>query len=201
VNAADGGVAAAVAGELDRLWDVLHRPDPYVVVEDGATDGTGAAGLLAAGMRCAPALRHLLVEPDPVLRAAQTARVALEPPAELLGPVVPGSEEERVGVPGIGPLCSSLAELPRGLDLAVVFRWGRPGSGIRAWLDSARRVAGDGLAMMIAECVEGGRAAGGSGGVPAEGAGGQPERWRHPLDGFPHLEVVVWGLGWVDRRR
>jgi hypothetical protein len=185
---ADGAAAAALVGELDGLWDELGRPDPYVMVEDGAGDGTSAASLLAAGPRCAPALRYLLVEPDPVLRLAQAARVSLEPPAELLGPVLPGSEEEPVSVPGIGPLSASLAELPRGLEVAVVFRWGRPPAGIGAWLDAARRVAGDGRALLITD-------------VAADGGAVHPERGRHALDGFPHLEVVVWGLGWVDRRR
>jgi hypothetical protein len=184
VNAA---VAAAVAGELDRLWDEVGRPDPYVVVEDGAGDGTAAAGVLAAGMRCAPALRYLMVEADPVLRATQAVRVALEQPTELLGPVLPGVEDEPVGVPGIGPLAASLTELPRGLDLAVVFRWDRPPTGIRAWLDAARRVAVDGRAMVV---------------LPTGGGGVEvgSEQRPHPLSGFPHLEVVVRGLGWVDRK-
>jgi hypothetical protein len=186
--------AAAVAAELDRWWDDQGRPDPFVVVEDGADDGRVAAALLAVGLRCAPALRYLLVEPDPRRWTVQRGRVPLEPPAELLGPVLAGTAEgdDAVPLPGMGPLFASLAELPRGLDLAVVFRLGRPPAGARAWLDAARRVAVDGLAVVIAADAVDGAGWTERPGVPAA-------RWRHALGGSSHLEVVAWALGWVDR--
>lgn len=182
---------AAVAGELDRWWDDQGRPDPYAVVEEGAGGGEVAAGLLAVGLRCAPALRYLLVESDRALRAAQRGRVALEPPAELLGPVLAGAghDGDAAPLPGMGPLLASLAELPRGLDLAVVFRLGQPPFGVGPWLDAARRVTAEGMAVVIAGEVGW-----------ADSLGGTPARWRHPLSEILPLEVVAWSLGWVDRR-
>jgi len=53
---------ALVAQYLDRVWDDLDRPDPFVVIEAGAGRGRLAADVLAASPRCAPALRYVLVE-------------------------------------------------------------------------------------------------------------------------------------------
>ncbi|MBU3702707.1 MAG: hypothetical protein FGM58_11765 [Acidimicrobiia bacterium] len=53
---------ALVAERLDREWDRLGRPDPFVVVDAGAGPGTLARALASASPRCAPALRYVLVE-------------------------------------------------------------------------------------------------------------------------------------------
>jgi SAM-dependent MidA family methyltransferase len=54
--------AAVTAGALDRWWDQMGRPDPFVVVEAAAGGGTLARDILAAGPACSPALRYVLVE-------------------------------------------------------------------------------------------------------------------------------------------
>jgi SAM-dependent MidA family methyltransferase len=108
--------AATVAGSLDRRWQQLGQPDPFVVVEAGAGTGTLARDVLATSPACAPALRYVLVERSARLREAQSGRIGLELPAFVLGPSVPGSDDVEEGahrtVPGTGPMFTSLAELP-----------------------------------------------------------------------------------------
>lgn len=93
---------AVVARALDRWWDELGQPDPYVVVEAGAGAGTLALSVLAARPRCAPALRYLLVERSAALRERQAEHLALAEPSTALG----------VAGCGDGPVVASLAELP-----------------------------------------------------------------------------------------
>ena len=93
---------AVVARALDEWWDGLGRPDPYLVVEAGAGVGTLAVSVLAAGPRCAPAMRYVLVERSPVLRERHGEHLSLHEPATALG--VPGGLD--------GPVVASLAELP-----------------------------------------------------------------------------------------
>jgi SAM-dependent MidA family methyltransferase len=108
--------AETVARALDEWWDELGRPDPFFVVEAGAGLGTLARDLLAAAPVCSPALRYVLVERSAAMRESQAGQVALELPAFVLGPSVPGgadSDDESVRyVPGQGPMATSLAELP-----------------------------------------------------------------------------------------
>ena len=113
---------AVVANALDAWWRELGEPDPYVVVEAGAGAGTLARDVLAAAPACAPALRYVLVERSDVLREHQRDRLRLEPARQVLGPVVhgPDPEEGVHAVPGIGPLATSLAELPQGPLTGVV---------------------------------------------------------------------------------
>jgi SAM-dependent MidA family methyltransferase len=100
---------AVVARYLDARWEELGRPDPYVVVEAGAGRGALAISVLAATPACVPALRYVLVERSPALRAAQAEHLALAHPFEVLGP--PGDAED--GTPsGSGPLVCSLPDLP-----------------------------------------------------------------------------------------
>jgi hypothetical protein len=108
------GVGATMAVHLDRWWEDLERPDPFVVVEHGARGGAVAAGVLGASPACAGALRYVLVEADPALRAIQSGRVRLEPPSLALGPVFSARHEdaEPEVAPGRGPLATSLAEPP-----------------------------------------------------------------------------------------
>jgi SAM-dependent MidA family methyltransferase len=114
-----GPLFAAVLGRaLDRWWNELGRPDPFVVVEAAAGTGTLARDILAAGPACAPALRYVLVERSAALRAVQPAQVPLEVPALVLGPVEPASgdadpdDESVQRVRDLGPLATSLADLP-----------------------------------------------------------------------------------------
>jgi SAM-dependent MidA family methyltransferase len=102
-----------VARAIDRYWDELASPDPFVVVDAGAGRGRLAADVLAAPPRCAAALRYVLVERSDALRALQRDLVSIEPVEDALGPVQPGDEEGRAErVAGVGPIATSLGELP-----------------------------------------------------------------------------------------
>jgi SAM-dependent MidA family methyltransferase len=109
---------AVIARALDSWWDELGRPDPFVVVEAGAGSGALAASVIGAGPRCASSLRYVLVERSAARREEHAARLALEPPALVLGPTVAGDGDDagegeaRHPAPGSGPLATSLAELP-----------------------------------------------------------------------------------------
>lgn len=172
--------AGEIAAGLDRWWVALGRPDPFVVVEEGAGDGSLAAGLIAARPACAACLRYVLVEARPSLRAAQNARLALEPPAQVLGPVIAaegGDDEAPVVAPNEGPLATSLAERPA-LRCHALFTAGwlsslpvdvwerRPGGWVEIRLASG---PGEGLVEVA---------------VPVEDhlpAAGVPEGWRVPV--------------------
>jgi len=103
-----------LANALDRWWRDLGEPDPYVVVEAGAGAGTLARHVLDAAPTCAPALRYVLVERSERLREIQLSRLPMEPARQVLGPsVVTDPDEGPHAVPGIGPLVTSLGELPQ----------------------------------------------------------------------------------------
>lgn len=101
---------AVLARALDRWWDELGRPDPYVVVDAGAGTGSLALAVLAATPSCAPALHYVLVERSPALRARHGEHLPLAAPATSLG--VPGA--------GDGPVVVSLAEMPAAPFAGVV---------------------------------------------------------------------------------
>lgn len=111
-----------VARAFDREWEVLGRPDPFVVIEGGAGDGTLARDVLRAEPACATALHYVLVERSVALRRAQHDRLAIEPPDEALGPFVrpPGAGAPEP-VPGRGPIVTQLADLPAVRVDGVVF--------------------------------------------------------------------------------
>ena len=112
---------ALVARAIDRWWDELGRPDPFLVVDAGAGRGRLAGDVLRAEPRCAAALRYVLVERSAALRAAQADHLPLEPAELVLGPAVPPEpDEEPVAVPGSGPVVTSLAELPAGPVVGVI---------------------------------------------------------------------------------
>jgi SAM-dependent MidA family methyltransferase len=113
---------AVVARALDGWWRELGSPDPFVVVEAGAGVGTLAKSMLAAGPECSSAVRYVLVERSETLRDAQGGRLPLEPPRQVLGPVVlgPDPDEGAQVVAGVGPLVTSLAELPGGPFTGVI---------------------------------------------------------------------------------
>lgn len=119
------GLGLWLAGNLDRWWEQLGEPDPYVVVEVGAGDGRRASEMLAVPPACAPALRYVLVEDDPAFASRQARHVRLVPPAFVLGPVVsPGPDVEPVPRRGVGPLTTSLGELPAAGGTGVVLAVG-----------------------------------------------------------------------------
>lgn len=107
---------ACVARALDRWWDADGRPDPFVVVEAGAGGGRLAREVLRAQPACLRALRYVLVERSPELRATQHRLLRLEPADEVLGPVLTDADDDRYVVPGRGPIVSSLPELPARFD-------------------------------------------------------------------------------------
>jgi SAM-dependent MidA family methyltransferase len=99
---------AVLARALDRWWDGLGRPDPYVVAEAGAGSGALARSVLAARPACLPALRYVLVERSPVWRARLAERLPVEPPVLVLGAAL-GSTGR-----GTGPVVTLLPDLPAG---------------------------------------------------------------------------------------
>jgi SAM-dependent MidA family methyltransferase len=104
--------AAVVARALDAWWREQGEPDPYLVVDAGAGPGTLARGILAAGPACAPSLRYVLVERSAAQRRRQSEHLRLEHPSLVLPPVDADTELPVPEAPQ-GPLCTSLAGLPR----------------------------------------------------------------------------------------
>jgi SAM-dependent MidA family methyltransferase len=106
---------AVLARALDRWWDDLGRPDPYVVVEGGAGSGALAEAVLTARPRCSLALRYVLVDRSPRWRERQSRRLPLEPAGLVLGPTaVTDPDLGPQPLAGLGPLVTSLSELPAG---------------------------------------------------------------------------------------
>ncbi len=103
---------ALIARALDGWWRDLGEPDPFLVVDAGAGRGRLAADVLAAAPDCAPALRYVLVERSPELRAAQRDLLVLEPFEDALGPMVRTDDDASIPVSGMGPITTALAELP-----------------------------------------------------------------------------------------
>lgn len=109
-----------VARALDGWWEMLGRPDPFVVVEAGAGNGRLAREVLRAEPMCLPAMRYVLVERSASLRAAQRELLVIEPPDEALGPFA-HSEDAPVPVAGAGPVFAALDDLPALSFDGVVF--------------------------------------------------------------------------------
>ncbi len=110
---------AVIARALDTWWAAIGEPDPFVVVEAGAGVGTLAAAVVAAGPRCAPVLRYLLVERSEALRRRPARGLHLEPASLVLGPesddeAAPAAPATPVAVAPGKPRLTSLAELPVG---------------------------------------------------------------------------------------
>jgi len=151
---------AVVARAVDEAWAECGRPDPWIVVEAGAGSGALTAAVLAAGPACAPALRYVAVEVSPALRAAIAGRVALEDPAQVLGPrsPAPGGDADRPPTrPGVGPIATCVAELPAGPLTGVVLAnelldnlpfdvYARAGG---AWLEVRVALDGDALVEVL----------------------------------------------------
>jgi SAM-dependent MidA family methyltransferase len=144
-----------VGRALDREWDALDRPDPFVVIEAGAGDGRLAREVLRSAPRCSPALRYLLVERSAAFRTEQAERLPLVTPSQCLGPYARASGAEADDplepVAGSGPLVAQLDALPArkvegvvlanelldNLPFAIVERTASGWSEIRVGLDTA----------------------------------------------------------------
>lgn len=121
-------LAAWTAAALDEIWDGEGRPDPFTYVDVGAGDGTRARELLRLGPECLSALRVVLVEEDSSLRERQAENLSIEAPALTLGPVAPSDDPDEGSrpLPGVGPLVTSLTDLPvlATASVAVVIGFG-----------------------------------------------------------------------------
>jgi SAM-dependent MidA family methyltransferase len=105
---------ALIARHLDEAWRDLGAPDPFLVVEVGAGRGKLAADVLRAEPACAAALRYVLVERSPALRALQRDLLTLEPADEALGPFARTVDPDEPSEPveGTGPIVTGLESLP-----------------------------------------------------------------------------------------
>jgi SAM-dependent MidA family methyltransferase len=115
-----GPLFGAVVGRaLDGWWRDMGSPDPFVVVDAGAGPGSLCRAVLASAPDCAPALRYVLVERSAAQRRLHAQTLRLEDPALAFAPVDPDTEAP---VPEAvrGPICVSLADLPRINGPAVV---------------------------------------------------------------------------------
>ncbi len=108
-----GPLFGTVIGEyLDRRWESLGCPDPFVVVEAAAGRGALAMAVLGASPRCRAALRYVLVERSEALRARQAEHLPLGHPFEVLGPTNDPEDPTAQVRGGLGPLLCSLVDLP-----------------------------------------------------------------------------------------
>ena len=115
-----GPLFGAVVGRaLDGWWRDMGSPDPFVVVDAGAGPGSLCRAVLDSAPDCAPALRYVLVERSVAQRRLHARTLRLEDPALAFAPVDPDTEAP-VPEAAAGPICVSLAELPRVKGPAVV---------------------------------------------------------------------------------
>lgn len=112
---------AVLARALDRWWEGLGSPDPYVVVDAGAGAGTLARAILAAVPECACALTYILVERSDAQRSRHARGLPLVPPALALPPSTEGEDGAVLQLDaGTGPRVVSLPDLPALPFLGVV---------------------------------------------------------------------------------
>jgi SAM-dependent MidA family methyltransferase len=151
---------AVVARALDGWWRTLGSPDPFVVVDAGAGPGTLCRTVLAASPVCAPALRYVLVERSAAQRRLHAEAVRLEDPALAFAPVDPDTEAP-VPESARGPICVSLAELPRLAGPAVVLAnelldnlpFGLAESGPGGWQEVRVDLADTGTSALVERLV------------------------------------------------
>jgi len=102
-----------VARYLDATWARLGRPEEFVVVEAGAGRGALALAVLAAEPACSGALRYVLVERSPALRARQGEHLSLAEPFVVLGASREHDDVADEPLPAAaGPFVVSLPDLP-----------------------------------------------------------------------------------------
>ena len=110
-----------VARAIDREWEELGRPDPFVVIEVGAGDGRLCRDVLRSNPDCTPALRYVMVERSDELRRAQHATLTITDAAIALGPHALDDEEgAALAVRESGPIVTQLPSLPAGAFAGVV---------------------------------------------------------------------------------
>ncbi|MFQ5878333.1 MAG: class I SAM-dependent methyltransferase [Acidobacteriota bacterium] len=81
-----GAFGTLVARQVEQMWRKCSRPDPFTFVEFGPGEGRFAEDFLRAASRSrgfARALRYLLVDPSPALRARQRARLGRRTPVRV----------------------------------------------------------------------------------------------------------------------
>ena len=137
-------LAMWAAAALDEIWYHEGHPDPFTYVDVAAGDGRRARELLRLGPECLGALRIVLVDDDPAMRERQAEQVSIEAPALTLGPVATSEDPDEGGrpLPGIGPLATSLPDLPAlasaSVAVVAVYGWlGRQPSDRCVWKDGA----------------------------------------------------------------
>jgi hypothetical protein len=110
----DLALAGWMVDAVDTWWAQLRRPDPLTVIEVGAGGGSRAAAFLGWGPASLAALRYVLVEADGALRRDHATHLPIESPIFVLGPVEAAPEDDDITRPveGIGPLVTSLGEVP-----------------------------------------------------------------------------------------
>jgi hypothetical protein len=135
-------LAAWAASTLDDFWYGEGRPDPLIYVEVGAGEGLRARELMKLGPACLDALRVVLVEDDRALRDRHSEQLSIESPPFVLGPVGPSDDPDEGNRPlaGIGPLVTSLAELPAlsaaSVGVVIAYGWlGAQASDRYLWQD------------------------------------------------------------------
>lgn len=102
---------AVIARYLDRVWEQLGWPDPFVVVEVGAGRGALAVAVRAAEPMCATAMHYVMVERSPFLRLQQAQHIPLADPTQVLGAVA-SDDRDRGWLGGTGPVFTSVPVLP-----------------------------------------------------------------------------------------
>ncbi len=109
-----GPLFGALVGEyLDRRWEALGCPDPFVVVEAAAGRGALAMAMLGASPRCRAALRYVLVERSGELRARQGEHLPVGRAVDVLGPTAdPDDPWSPLPGRGSGPQVCALEDLP-----------------------------------------------------------------------------------------
>lgn len=109
-----GPLFGVLVGEyLDRRWESLGCPDPFVVIEAAAGRGALAMAVLGASPRCRAALRYVLVERSEELRDRQGEHLPIGRAADVLGPIAdPDDPWSPLPGRGAGPQVCALEDLP-----------------------------------------------------------------------------------------
>ena len=110
--------ARCIAGYLDRTWDELGRPDPFVVVEGGAGRGTLCRDVLAHVAACRNAVRYVMVER--VAHQRDEARAAIGMSGISGESRVPDDSPARIGDADVPERVVAVSDLPAGPLVGVV---------------------------------------------------------------------------------